>query len=145
MAEYADKSTQEALIRAVNLLGAHVADSLPVGWEIVLSMTKSESTMSLIDPDGEEVEVEHDHGISMVDAMIEAAREVERERREPDEPTELLESEDSEGIIRWRAAMKRIREAAGVKDEALVYEVLEAAADELERYGSLDPVEPGEA
>ena len=80
MAEYADKSTQEALIRAVNLLGTHVADSLPFGWEIVLSMTKSESTMSLLDPDGEEVEVEHDQGISMVDAMIEAAREVKRER-----------------------------------------------------------------
>jgi len=79
VAEYADKSTQEALIRAVNLLGSHVADSLPPGWEIQLQMRQRESSMALIGPDGEEVEVDTDWNISMVDSMIEVARAAERE------------------------------------------------------------------
>jgi hypothetical protein len=77
MAEYADKLTQAALIRAVNLLGGHVAHRLPPGWEIQLQMRHRESSMVLIGPDGEEVEVDTDWDVSMVDAMIEVAREAD--------------------------------------------------------------------
>jgi hypothetical protein len=80
MSEYADKYTQAALIRAVNMLGGYVAHRLPPDWEIQLQMRHRESSMTLINPDGEEVEVDTDWDISMVDAMIEVAKEADRDR-----------------------------------------------------------------
>lgn len=70
------KETQKALIDATNLICDHVADRLPAGWELVLSMRSGEADLSLFDSDGNEIDVPPaDRGISQIDAACQDARE----------------------------------------------------------------------
>jgi hypothetical protein len=73
---YAGRAKQERLIEASNWLCEYVAGKLPDGWEIVLSMNAVDATLTLIDPDGEEVEcASSDQGTSQIDEMCVVAIE----------------------------------------------------------------------
>ena len=78
----ADKATQQHLIRCVNDLCGHVKDYLPRGYEIVLNMSREESTMELIHQEtGEVIHVDCEYGLSLVDLMCVRADEDVEERK----------------------------------------------------------------
>ena len=78
---YAGREKQQRLIEASNWLCQYVEGKLPDGWEIVLSMSSIEATLTLIDPDGKHAEcMSGDAGISQIDEMCVVAIEMDLER-----------------------------------------------------------------
>ncbi len=78
---YANKEKQKRLIEAINWLCEYVQGKLPDGWEISLTMNSVEATLTLTDPDGEEVECVSDLDISQIDEMCVVAIERELEQQ----------------------------------------------------------------
>jgi hypothetical protein len=78
---YANKEKQKRLIEASNWLCEYVQGKLPDGWEISLTMNSVEATLTLTDPDGEEVECVSDLDISQIDEMCVVAIERELEQQ----------------------------------------------------------------
>lgn len=69
--EFAPHETQLQLIAASNLLCEHVAENLPVGWELRLTMYQGDADLELFDPNGDEVEVgREDDDASHIDEAI---------------------------------------------------------------------------
>ena len=65
---FAKPNKQKALIKACNLLAAHLTDKLPEGWEIRISFRRGEASAELIDPHGETFDNgPPDHGTSELD------------------------------------------------------------------------------
>lgn len=61
-------ATDRQLIDAVNLLAEYAMQHLPADYTITLSLTKSEASLRLEDPDGDEIEIPHDDGSSFRNA-----------------------------------------------------------------------------
>jgi hypothetical protein len=68
---------EKKLIAAANMLCETVQRRLPEGWKITLEMSKDESTLTLSDPDGEEMEFEGGEShYSAISSAIDTANEV---------------------------------------------------------------------
>ena len=71
---FSDKDTQRKLIDASNLICQHIEKKLPEGWQIEFMHSRNESTITLIDPFGTNIECSSaDVGISTIDDMCETA------------------------------------------------------------------------
>lgn len=65
------------LIDACNLICEHVSENLPSGWELLLSMCADEAELTLLNPDGDRVELRAaEWRRSLIDDACEEAREL---------------------------------------------------------------------
>lgn len=70
-----DYETEKKLIDAANFIGQFVSKNLPADWEIILTINSKESSIELIDPDGEEVEYYSEVDVSTISGMCNNANE----------------------------------------------------------------------
>ncbi len=101
---HADEETQKKLIAACNLLCEHVQNKLPDGWTITLTMDSEESSLTLTNPDGDDVESHHDHDVSGVDGMCVTAIEAEEAEQSP---TQCSWCRKDSGKIVWENLVKQ--------------------------------------
>lgn len=70
---------QKKLIDACNLICEHIGAHLPDGWQIVLAIDRDEASLSLVDPDGEDVDYFGDSYNSSIQDAIDHAIESSRQ------------------------------------------------------------------
>lgn len=58
----------------INMMAALAEEKLPLGWTIELRFNQVEATMELVDPNGDDFELDCDesHFLGMIEAAIEA-------------------------------------------------------------------------
>lgn len=80
----------KVLIDALNTIGEYVAKHLPAAYSIEAEFNKDGASIELVDPEGEEIQVDAEPGCSWIRLACEAAKEDEKGKQPPIDPEWLL-------------------------------------------------------